>query len=271
MPSESLQLSGAAFDEMAAAYDTSFTTTRLGSELRKMVWQRLALSLPERGRIIEIGCGTGEDAIRLAQRGYDVLATDASRRMLDIAREKALRAGCRQRIEFAHLPMQQLARELEGERFDGVFSNFGVFNCTSAADELATDLARLLQPGAALTGVIMGRYVPWEWAWFLLRLDWRRAFRRLPRSGTLWRGLRIHYPTPKNFAKSLSPYFDQISAHALGLVLPPSYASAWLNERPRVFGMLAKLERAAHRHQSLAAIADHYIIQAHRNSAQPDA
>ena len=44
-------------------------------------------------RVLELNCGTGEDAVHLARRGVRVLATDNSPRMLAAARSKIARAG----------------------------------------------------------------------------------------------------------------------------------------------------------------------------------
>ncbi len=256
----------AAFDELAVDYDVSFSDTRLGRWLRDQVWQHLERRLPQTGRIAEIGCGTGEDAIYLAQRGYHVFASDISERMLEIATAKARRAGCEKRIEFRRLSMNDLGRELRGESFDGLYSNFGAINCASNIEQLVFDMANVMKPGAPLTCVVMGRFVPWEWGWYLARLDGRRAFRRLPRAGTVWRGIRIRYPTPRQLARSLGDYFDGIKASGLGVFLPPSYAAGWINRSPGVFRMLAGLERVSQRFEPLAALADHFVLQASRTT-----
>ena len=47
----------------------------------------------EVGRILELACGTGEHAVRLAAAGYRVTATDGSAAMVALAREKAERRG----------------------------------------------------------------------------------------------------------------------------------------------------------------------------------
>src|SRR5262245_22665860 len=91
---------GAAFDDLASAYDAAFTTSALGRTLRPLAWTRLDALLSGSRRVLEIGCGTGEDAIRLARRGVDVLATDPSPSMLLVAAAKASQAGCADRIEF---------------------------------------------------------------------------------------------------------------------------------------------------------------------------
>jgi hypothetical protein len=110
----------------------------------------------------------------------------------------------------------------------------------------------------------MGRHVPWEWAWFLARGDWRKAFRRSRKGGSTWRSMRISYPTPGALARALGPHFAPVGRRALGVVLPPTYASGWLERSPRALYALACLERALQRCEPLAAVADHYIFEARR-------
>jgi ubiquinone/menaquinone biosynthesis C-methylase UbiE len=256
---------------MASTYDASFTTSALGTCLRAMVWERLDVVFGGGMRVLDIGCGTGEDAVHLARRGLDVLATDVSPPMLGIAAQKAASAGCSGLIEFRCVPMERLGEELGGEKFDGVCSNFGAINCVSKLDALGADVAALLKPGAPLVWVVMGRNVPWEWAWFLARGERRKAFRRWRKGGVLWKGTRIFYPTPGELARTLSAHFAPIRRCALGLALPPSYASGWLERSPRWLAALARVERVAQRWQTLAACADHYIFEARRLPADPDA
>lgn len=52
--------------------------------------QQLFKKYKQQGKIIaDLGCGTGEISLRLAQDGFDVIAADASMEMLSVAREKA--------------------------------------------------------------------------------------------------------------------------------------------------------------------------------------
>lgn len=268
MTPQALRQEGPAFDDLAARYDATFTASALGRALRALTWERLDAVLAASRRVLEIGCGTGEDAVHLALRGTTVLATDPSPSMLRVAAAKALDAGCADRIEFRCLPMERLGVELAGERFDGVWSNFGALNCVPRLDAVAAELAALLEPGAPLAWVVMGRHVPWEWAWFLARGDRRKAFRRRQGGGAVWRGMRIAYPTPAELERMLAPYFAPTRRAALGFVLPPSYASGWLERRPRLLSAIVRAERAVQRCQALAALADHYIFEARRLPAR---
>jgi SAM-dependent methyltransferase len=251
-----------AFDGKAQDYDAEFTSSALGQELRARVWQRLAVVFLGHQRILELGCGTGEDAVRLARAGHRVVAIDASAEMIRVARQKAVDAGCAEHIEFHCLPMESLDELPYEGRMDGVFSNFGAINCVADMAGLSRTIARRVQAGAPLLFVAMGRYVPWEWAWYLARGDTRRAFRRFAKKGTAWRGLTIHYPTPGALARSLAPLFEERRRAALGFALPPSYAAGWLDSSPRALSLLSALERATSRFT--APLGDHYILEAVR-------
>jgi len=254
-----------AFDELASDYDASFTSTPLGTALRALVWSRLDTAFAGARRVLDLGCGTGEDAVRLACRGTRVLAIDASPLMLRMAQDKARRHGCADRIDFRCVPLERLGGELAGETFDGVFSNFGALNCVTSLPVMAGELAENLEQGARLLFVLMGRYVPWEWAWYLLRADSARAWRRL-RGPVAWRGLNVAYPTPAEVTRMLRPFFRIDGVRSLGFALPPSYAAGWLNRRPRLLGALTRAERLAQSFPMLASCADHYIVEGRRLS-----
>jgi ubiquinone/menaquinone biosynthesis C-methylase UbiE len=269
-PAEDDELRSCAFDEMADAYDRTFTDTLVGRALRQIVWSRMDQAFKSSRRILELGCGTGEDAVRMARGGIQVVATDPSPRMLHVARRKACQGDCDQRIEFHCVSMDELGPGLDGELFDGVFSNFGAINCSASLPSLIRDVARRLRPGAPLIWVVMGRHVPWEWFWYLLHGSWTKAWRRLRGGAVEWRGMRISYPTPAEMAELLAPHFVVKRVAALGVALPPSYAADWLHRSPRMLAVLTALEKRAQSSRALASLSDHYIVEAVRSPAESD-
>ena len=71
---------GAAFDRIAQDYDQIFTNSLIGRAQRDAVWKVLTRTFRTNDKILELNCGTGEDAIFLAGNGISVIALDASPR-----------------------------------------------------------------------------------------------------------------------------------------------------------------------------------------------
>jgi SAM-dependent methyltransferase len=82
------------WDERYAQGDTPWETGRPSSEL-----ERVVAEVPIRpGRALELGCGTGANAVWLARQGFDVTALDLSPAAVERARRRADEAGARVRF-----------------------------------------------------------------------------------------------------------------------------------------------------------------------------
>ncbi len=251
------------FDGLAADYDRHFTASAIGKRMRSAVWRRLDATFRPGDRVLELNCGTGEDALHLARRGVQVLASDSSKRMLGMARAKVERAGLAGMIEVAPLAIENLPAPMFGT-FDGALSNFGGLNCVDDLPGVARGLAAMLRPGARTLLCIMGPVVPWEWGWYLAHREPHKALRRLRRGGAQWRGLTIHYPSIGSVRRAFAPHFVQRRVYAIGAILPPTYANAWAARRPRLLAALDFLERRAETLPPLPWLADHYLIELER-------
>ena len=62
---------------------------------------------PGAEHVLDIGCGTGRHAIEMAQRGYCVTGIDKSQDMINIAEEKAEKAGVA--ADFRHVDCHNLS------------------------------------------------------------------------------------------------------------------------------------------------------------------
>jgi S-adenosylmethionine-dependent methyltransferase len=67
---------------------------------------------------LDLGCGTGAIAVRLAQLGLHVTLLDSSPAMLDVAKRTAQEAGVTERIALKHGDATQLADLFPAESFD---------------------------------------------------------------------------------------------------------------------------------------------------------
>jgi ubiquinone/menaquinone biosynthesis C-methylase UbiE len=83
------------FDSAANQYDSDFTHTEIGKMQRRGVYHFLNKKTltPNSISILEINCGTGEDAIWFSKKGHTISATDASSGMIDVAKQKSKAAG----------------------------------------------------------------------------------------------------------------------------------------------------------------------------------
>ena len=97
------------------------------------------------GRVLDIGCGTGDLALWLAGRGCTVTGVDFLEQPLAAARRKAGERG----LDVTFLTMDALAVGEIPERFDAV-TDCGLFHSFDdvARADYVSALGRLLEPGA---------------------------------------------------------------------------------------------------------------------------
>ena len=65
------------YDRLATSYDRDAS-----SRYFRHVLAWLLSQLPARGRVLDLGCGTGRYAVALAIQGFDVVAIDESAEMI---------------------------------------------------------------------------------------------------------------------------------------------------------------------------------------------
>src|SRR5258707_15591100 len=102
MPASSLATheAPAAFDRVAETYDATFTESLIGRAQRNVVWNALQRAFRPGDFVLELNCGTGEDAFFLAKFGISVLACDASPRMIEVAEHRKSLKAPHSSIEF---------------------------------------------------------------------------------------------------------------------------------------------------------------------------
>jgi SAM-dependent methyltransferase len=256
------------FDQLAATYDRDFSFTPLGRALRQTVQTVMAAAFTPGDRVLELNCGTGEDAIWLAQRGLQVTATDASAAMRDVVKRKVWAAGLEARIEVRHLDLAQPAFSAEQVSFDGAFSNFGGLNCVSDLGPVCSLLAHVVRPGGRLLLVVMGRWCLWEIFWHLFHLKAKAAFRRWKRTGTTANlgpvTCSIWYHTTEKILKTLAPAFRCRDVRGIGVFLPPTYLQETFIGRPRLASRLLQLDRLLAGKTPFSRFGDHLLLDFER-------
>jgi SAM-dependent methyltransferase len=257
-----------AFDHVGARYDTEFTNTELSRWFRQRVWERLGVIFKPGERVLELGCGTGEDAVFLAKRGVSVLASDGSPAMLEATARKAEAEGVAERIETRRLDFTEAAGwDLPAGAFDGAYSNYGALNCIGDWTAVGAQLTQALKPGATVGLGVMGPLCPWEIVWHGVHGDFRTATRRLRQSTVAHLDgsyFRVYYPTPGRLQREFGADFRRTLLWGLGVFLPPSDLYQPVGRRRRLARTLLALERLTALHYPFKLLGDHYWLELER-------
>jgi SAM-dependent methyltransferase len=233
----------ALFERLAPRYDELWTDTPVGRAQRDAVWRVIDRLFHAGDCVLDIGCGTGEDAVHLTARGVLLNAVDASPAMVARARARGVAAEVMRAEDLGKsAPMSRGAADTSVcATYDGAISNFGALNCVEDLAPVARALADLVRPGGYLAICMMGRFCAWE------MLYYKKAFRR-------WGGRAgdIRYPTVRQLRADFARDFELLHWNGIGMLVPPSY----VNLPVRVVSLLARIERFV----PLRACADHRLL-----------
>lgn len=258
----------AAFDNSAEGYDEQFTNSSIGRLQRNQVWSYLEntyrVGFPN--RVLELNCGTGEDAVFFAKHGSQVLATDVSEQMLRMASAKIHNEGLESKVETKRLDICDLPGDLPARGYDLIFSNFGGLNCVNSEklQQLMESSGQLLRPGGRMILVIMPRFCAWETLYFLKSFDFKNAFRRRsrgPQMARLAKGeVTTWYYSPADLKRFAGNHYDIVHLRAIGISLPPSCLQKTFAGRNGILNKLDAIENRLAAFGFLSRLSDHYLI-----------
>lgn len=249
----------ASFDNAAEKYDTNFTYTEIGSIQRHLVYENVKKHLQNTKTVLEINCGTGEDAIWLAKQNLNVTATDISEKMVLIAQSKANLENLNIKV----LDINNLNQETNS--YDFLFSNFGGLNCLTNI-EIQTffqSASKILSEKRKICLVIMPKNTIWEQFYFLLKFDFKNAFRRKKEvvlANVEDKKVATYYYNPKEIVHLCQATFEILEVKPIGFFIPPSYLEPFFKNKKMLLKGLNFLENGIKNWSFLSKYADHYII-----------
>ena len=253
-----------AFDSVAADYDGPRGNNLLIQDMRDEMWRWLDKVFAPKSHLIDLGCGTGLDAVRMARLGHRIAATDWSAQMVARTTDRARLESVTDRVHAMAVGAHELQR-LEGEgRFDGAYSNLGPLNCVPDLADVSNACARLLKPAGALVFTVIGRICPWEIAHYALRRRWSRVKLRFARNvvpvgmnkHTIW----TRYYTPREFYRAFERDFTLERYRGLCVFAPPPYLT-WVRDKyPRCYRWLWQIDGRVAGWPLVRSSGDHFLI-----------
>src|SRR5262245_21480877 len=262
-----LSASAAAFDAIASHYDDLYSAAAnpLIAMMRDRVFRAVDRHFPGPATLLEIGCGTGEDALALAERGHRVVACDPAPGMIATARAKVALAGRADAFDFIAGEIDDIAAAWpsRGQAVDGVFSNFAPLNCELSLAPLRLLLERALRRGGRFIAVVLPRVCPLEVALFMARAEPRAALRRFRRAAEAdVEGTRfaMKYYGARDFDRALGAGFRRIETRSLGLFLPPLAFGHGFARVPGLLPALAALEDRVSGWPGARRMGDHVLL-----------
>jgi SAM-dependent methyltransferase len=223
------------FDEIAGEYDESLPAHVVEHYLRKRSSYVLD-HIPRGSAVLDVGCGTGVLAQRLAEAGYEVSGVDPSEGMLAILERSAPSVSARV-ASGTELPFAD-------ESFDLVYCVAVMHHIADRAGVRQTlgEMVRVARPG--------GRILIWDhnprnpyWRLLMARVPQDTGEERLIPEAEILDGLRIAGAEPTLIEQ-------------LGMV--PDFVP------PRALGAAARAERIAERTPGLRRLCAHNVILAER-------
>lgn len=253
-----------AFGRQSSHFDKDYSSNPIIQYKRKRVREHALRYLPPNSSILELNCGTGEDALFFAQEGYHVHATDVSEGMVKELERKVVESGVKDKVTYELCSFNELAGLNARGPYDMILSNFGGLNCTGDLKDVLSSFPSLVKPGGVVTLVIIPPFCLWE-SLLLLKGEFKNATRRwFSRGGRKAQidgvSFRCWYYTPEYVKRHLGDQFDVLGIEGLCTLVPPSYRENFPGKYPKLFSFLMKAEDRLKAVWPWRGVGDYFII-----------
>lgn len=225
-------MSGSHFDRIAGVYDHSLPSHVVEHYLDKR--STYLMRMCPGAEVLDVGCGTGALAERLAERGYRVIGLDPSEGMLDILRTRAPRVQA----------MQGSGTEIpfSDESFDLVYSVATLHHIAEPQSVRRTlsEMVRVSRPA--------GRIVVWD---------------HNPRN-PYWPRLMARVPQDTGEERLIGALEIVAGLESAGARVLKVQQLGWVGDfvPPALLGLAARLERILERFPYLSTLAAHNVVVA---------
>jgi ubiquinone/menaquinone biosynthesis C-methylase UbiE len=257
-----IQVMDMADSEEMSEYDKAYIGNATFERYREISVSELRSSFKKNDFVLDIGCGTGEEAVIMARQGIKVLAIDPSEDLLKYANKKIREKDLGDVIETRQMGAEKLSELIEDfgeEAFDGAYASFGVVNCIPDLDKFLTLLRKLLKSSAPFVCSVMNKKNLWEISAHLLMLRPKAAFRRFTPQNVNIKGIENRQFDVVCYDKNelmaiFKEYFDVTNVNGYPL-LPPPYLDPLFKKLPNYLKKAVERDKGA-----MDNYGDHFFV-----------
>ncbi len=237
-----------AFDSASEEYDFTISHNFINTWIRQRSVEALLRHSKPNDILVEVGCGTGTEAILIAPHVSRIIATDISDKMLQILRLKIQAKGLAQKILLVKAGASQISmasRFVDGRRVALAYSFNGALNCEPQMGKFASELSTLLESGGRFICSIRNTLCLSEAISHALVFQFGDMAPRKKQPIMVSVGgkdIPSVYYSPQTFARFFHPDFKLENQIALPGILPPAYLNDYYLKLRTKLALLERLE-----------------------------
>jgi SAM-dependent methyltransferase len=256
----------AAFDSASEEYDFTISHNYINTWIRKRSIRELLNHAKPGDTLLEIGCGTGAEAIEISGYVSKIIATDISDKMIEILSKKIEARGLSKRIVPLHVRAADISKAVENAAAGKVhlaYSFNGALNSEPELGRFVNGLSSVLVPGGYFICSIRNSFCLSEAMSHAAVLQFERMAPRKKQPVMVSVGgmdIPAFYYPPASFLRFFSTEFELKRLYGLPVFLPPAYLSDYYIKFRTVASMLEKFEWALGGHFPFNRVGDQSLF-----------